>query len=672
MLESSRAKLAIGADEALQRILYVKGISSFEASSESSEMSELSSPESLAAHLHAADVAARLIRVSSVAELHHVNLPALLHLSDGSWAILRSRGPVRYLVEGLGGGIRRMKPRLLNPLLAGEVIELAILPPRSSSLIRQSWSILARERYAVARIIAASMLLQLLVLTTPLITRVVVDNAVSNGLSSIWKLLALAAILVAGSQALTGWIRNQILIYLEARLNASLSRAFLQHLLRLPLPFLQSRTSGDLAQGSLGVSQAQSFVGDRLMRSLLDAILGTVYLAFMAFLIPALTVVVGLTACVIIGLTITAAVLLGPIERQAVRARSEKQGYLAQLLAGIETIKSNTGEEQSLSMLRRYWLRELRLNQRSQQIAALKDVGVDSLSQLLVIMLFAFASSGAGSHLASTGTLIAFIQYSSAFISSLGGVGSAYLSFVQVRPKLEKAEEILAVKPIPKERIARRSRLVGPVVLDDVWFRYHSDAPWVLKEFGLKVNPGECIRIDGPSGWGKSTLLRLIAGFYVPSHGVIRIESMPPGRARVRIAHLPQFVRLYAGSLLKNLQLFSGNAPISLLMDVAEETGLQEWISKLPMGYNTLVSEAGSNFSGGQRQFIALTAVLASNVGLLLLDEPLANLDVLSKRRFLTCSRWTDKTVIYAAHEEMTPVESASVKLSMAPGVSAE
>ena len=225
------------------------------------------------------------------------------------------------------------------------------------------------------------------------------------------------------------------------------------------------------------------------------------------------------------------------------------------------------------------------------------------------------------------GTLFTFLQLASGFLSAAFGVVGTYLSLVVLRPQLVKAQEILAIDPEPPTKIGAASSADGIVVMDDVWFRYTPMGPWILREYQLRVELGERHTIRGPSGSGKSTIMRLVAGLYMPERGTIRVGGLTPQDARSSILFLPQNVQLYGGSILDNLRVISGGASREGLMDAARRTGLQPFVQTLPMQFDTLLPHGANSLSGGQRQLIALTAALASQRSLLLLDEPLANLD---------------------------------------------
>ena len=142
----------------------------------------------------------------------------------------------------------------------------------------------------------------------------------------------------------------------------------------------------------------------------------------------------------------------------------------------------------------------------------------------------------------------------------------------------------------------------------------------------------------------------MLAGLYVPEEGSISIGGMSPQAAASDILYLPQFVNLFSGSIIENLRLLSGGAPVARLLEAADRTGLAALVATLPMSWETLVSPGGKSLSGGQRQLIALTAAIASDRKLLLLDEAMSNLDPILARSIRNLLDALPATIIEARH----------------------
>jgi ATP-binding cassette subfamily B protein RaxB len=183
------------------------------------------------------------------------------------------------------------------------------------------------------------------------------------------------------------------------------------------------------------------------------------------------------------------------------------------------------------------------------------------------------------------------------------------------------------------------------ISMNDVWFRYSTDGPWILQGYHLHVADGELHEISGPSGSGKTTILRLLAGMLRPERGQIEVGGRDPFRAHGAIAYLPQETYLFEGTIMDNLVRMS-RASVSDILAAAEATGLAAMVTQLPMKYDTPVPPGGRTLSGGQRQLIAITACVASRARVLLLDEGFTSMDRIT-RDPLRCGRvFGGKTVV--------------------------
>lgn len=585
------------------------------------------SPESMVLPLAVEGIQARMA-VIELDELPYLERPTLLQFKDDSWGILKRWDRTGLYIE-TPRGEQRIPLSELGEVINGQALDLSPSLPEGATLWARLKVLLTIQNSTLVQLALATVILQSLALALPEITAVVMNQALPDGAWATLKLVAAGVLLIAFFQAWMGWIRERTLLFLVTRMEVSVERGFLEHLLRLPFPFLQKKTLGDLLQAFSGLTLARELFAEKAVGAFLDGALAVVYLIVMGSKLLVPTLVVVIAALAMSGLAVLVGRSQAKQQTLEVEAQAKEQGYLTELIAGIGTVKAAGAERQNLHRWLNRFQKELGYGLRKNRLGLWSEVGLPTLQQFMMVVLLTW-----GGHLAlkgelQIGTLFAFLQLASGFLGAVFGMVNAYLMLVIMRPKLAKTQEILDVTPEKTSPHFRGEPLAlnGPVVMEDVWFRYTPDDRWILKGYNLRVEPGEKFTLTGPSGSGKSTILRLLAGLYVPEKGTISIDGITPKAAQYKILYLPQFVQLYGGTILENLRLLSGGAPKERLMTAAQETGLHSLVKTLPMNYQTIIPLGGRNFSGGQCQLIALTGALASGRGLLVLDESTANLD---------------------------------------------
>jgi subfamily B ATP-binding cassette protein HlyB/CyaB len=197
----------------------------------------------------------------------------------------------------------------------------------------------------------------------------------------------------------------------------------------------------------------------------------------------------------------------------------------------------------------------------------------------------------------------------------------------------------------------------GLIEFQDVTFRYRAGSPDVLKRLSLTIRPGEVVGIVGMSGSGKSTLTKLVQRLYAPQEGQVRLDGadlsqVDPAWLRSHIGVVLQDSLLFNRSIHDNIALAAPAMPRAKVMAIAKLAGADEFIQKLPAGYDTMVEERGANLSGGQRQRIAIARALATNPPILIFDEATSALDYESERVIAANMREivANRTVIIIAH----------------------
>ena len=643
-LEFSPTMPAFGAREALQRLLSAYGV---EQEAHPQEFMENDAQGALVIELERHGLLARWTRLDA-SDLASLQLPSLAARSEGGFWLLKSYQDGHLVAQGPHGE-QHLKTTEAE---VGTYLDLAPALPQGDlwACIRKQ---LMTQRKALGSIVIAALLLQLLGLLIPQCTRILVDHVFPQAARSLFLLVLMASAILAIYRAWAGWMQGRFELFLETRLGFVIEQGMMAHLLRLPYPWLSKRTVGDLLQGFSGIGAARQFLTGQLLTTMLSGCSSICYFVLMVKTLPYATLWVAGLALISVGATILVGRQVAALQTLATTAQVKERSFLVEMLQGVAVVKASGAETNVATKLMNLVRSRRRLDLASARINLSTVSLLDLVQTLLTQMLAVWGGYQVIQGRLHLGEMLAFIMMAGAFQQAIAQSGHLYLKMVRMKPQLAMAQVILATQTEPILAQGGQRELTGPIKIQNLHFRYLPTGPWVLENFSLTVAPGEKVVLRGPSGCGKSTLLKLVANLYAPERGTLTVGGAPPAQAKSVLAYLPQFVQLFNGSLHENLRLLSAGASRAALMAAAKTTGLSELVAALPMGYETLVSPGGGNFSGGQRQLIALTAVIASPRQVLLLDEAMANLDPLSKKRLFTSELFLGKTILLASHEEL-------------------
>jgi len=489
-------------------------------------------------------------------------------------------------------------------------------------------------------------------LAPPFIVRTIVDEHLVVGRSS--GLLQLAALYLAASAAV------QAMTFVYGYLAATVAQGVLSH--------LRVRLYAHVQRRSLGVID-RTPIGDTVSRCTADVdALETVFSSGIAILIANLVRLLTLTAGMAAlspPLTLVAALVAPPLVialrflqvrvRHSERATRVAVGMLTsrlqENLRGIEIIRAFGREPEAIDGFRRVLGGALAASNRATWYSALYTPVTAILSALAVAALLwagtrdAFVPFGV-----SLGTLAAFLILLQRVFQPITALGEEWQT---VQGAMAGAERIFATLATPAEaaeptgRHTAAERDQPPILLDDVAFGYSAGLP-VLQRISVRVAAGEHVALVGRTGAGKTTALQLLAGFYAPWAGAVRVAGRDPAllgetERRRLLGVVPQVVQLFSGTVLENLTLGDLSVPEEAVLDAAAIAGIDAFIRSMPLGYQTPLghekSGRGTQLSAGQQQLLALARALAHRPPVLLLDEATAAIDSVSDAAFRAALR---------------------------------
>jgi ABC-type multidrug transport system fused ATPase/permease subunit len=318
--------------------------------------------------------------------------------------------------------------------------------------------------------------------------------------------------------------------------------------------------------------------------------------------------------------------------------------------------------------------------------AALKARGVKALLSPIVSIIVACCVAFVlwrGSMLILTrgmtpGELTVFLSYLVSFFKPVKDLASMNNSIAQTAVAVERVRTILDADTIlPEKADAREQVIRGEIVFDHVAFAYAENCP-VLRDVSFTVKPGQMIGVVGPTGGGKSTIMSLIPRFYDPTAGAILIDGVDVRDFRLKtlrdqIGYVLQETVLFRGTVRDNIAYGSEGATEEEIIAAAKLANADEFISRMPEGYKTMVGDRGDTLSGGQRQRIGIARAIIRNNPILILDEPTAALDTESERLVIEALArlMKGRTVLTIAHR-LSTIRDADSIIVLKNGVVAE
>jgi NHLM bacteriocin system ABC transporter ATP-binding protein len=509
-------------------------------------------------------------------------------------------------------------------------------------------------------IVAVSTATGVLALLTPVLTGVAFDSVIPNAERSE---LAMVAALLVGTALVTSLFnlaRGFAVLRLQARLSLSLQCALWDRLLSLPLPFFRQYATGDLAQRSLAFSQIRDVLSGAVLSALLSGIFSVFSFGLLFYYSPRLALVATLLTLAALVLTVVAGMFQLKLQRRISDSMGRIAGLVVEFISGIAKFRIAGGERRAFVL----WVTEFAAQKRTDFDARRITTWVAVFNAVYVVActgaLFFVNSGLQGSRGAtlSTGEFLAFTVAFGQFMSAALAMGGALIGIANIVPLYERASPILRTLPEVLTTQTAPSELKGEVEAQHLVFRYHADAPLVIRDVSFHIQPGEYVAFVGPSGSGKSTLFRLLLGFDTPVAGAIHYDGthlagLDPGALRRQIGVVLQSGTLLAGSIWENIC----GATWQRMEDVweaARMAGVDEDIRRMPMGMHTVVQAGGGGLSGGQRQRILIARAIVGKPRLLLFDEATSALDNRTQAIVSESLKTLNATRIVIAHRLST------------------
>jgi NHLM bacteriocin system ABC transporter ATP-binding protein len=499
----------------------------------------------------------------------------------------------------------------------------------------------------------------------PIATGIIFNSIIPSAQRS--QLLQISAFLViaACATAMFTLTRDFATLRLEGKMGSSLQAAVWDRLLRLPVPFFRRYTSGDLADRSSGIG----YILHTLTGSAIYSILSGVFSIFSFLLLFYYSWQLALMATGLVFVIFARSAISAYFEiryqRQIFRAHGRISGMLLEFVGNIARLRVSGAEPRAFAVWAREFAGQKQLSVRARKVSNGLAIFSSAFPVVSLAILFSYAAQLMGHpllHALTTGTFLAFLAAFVQFQTAALGLCSAVESALGVVPLYERAMPIFETLPEAAGAHKQPGDLSGSIEVNHVDFRYHADMPRVLQDVSFSVKPGQFVAIVGPSGSGKSSLLRLLIGFEKPEAGAIYYDGQDLAKldvqnVRRQIGVVLQSARLSSGTIFDNI-VGSGAFTLDDAWEAARSAGLEQDIREMPMGMHTVVSEGGGNISGGQRQRLLIARAIVKKPRIFLFDEATSALDNLTQAKVSHSLEAFRATRVVIAHRLSTIVKA--------------
>jgi ATP-binding cassette subfamily B protein RaxB len=595
--------------------------------------------------------------------LRQLRLPAILHWDMNHFVVLKSVGRSGITIHDPGSGEKSLSHAEASKHLTGVVLELSPTEgflrkdERTRLPLSVFWTHLTGSSHALIQIFVLSVVLQLLVLASPFYMQITIDEVIARGDVDLLLVLALGFGLLTVIRAATTAIRGLVLLVVQNVVQFQLGARLFRHLIRLPISFFEKRHIGDILSRFTSIQPIRTLLAEGMIAAVLDGIMALLTLAMIFIYSVQL-------AMIVVGSVLLYAVLRLALYRVlwlrtevTIQAAAQENSTFIETVRAIQSLKLfNRESEREGQWLNRY-ADVANANVRLGRVKIAFSTMNDLIFGLEMIITVYLAARLALANALTVGMIFAFISYRQHFIEKAVQLVEKALEFRILGLHLERLSDI-ALSPLETGHdrpLAYARPIEGRIELRHVFFRYSETDPFVLEDINLDIDPGEFVAIMGPSGGGKTTLMKIMLGLLEPTSGEVLIDGVPLATLgarpyREQVAAVMQEDQLLSGSIADNICFFDPEFDEERMIRSARLAGIHDEILMMPMTYNSLVGDMGSSLSGGQKQRVLLARALYREPRILFLDEGTAHLDLDNERYINESLQRLGMTRISVAH----------------------
>ncbi|MFN6497054.1 MAG: peptidase domain-containing ABC transporter [Nostoc sp. DedQUE01] len=600
-------------------------------------------------------------------KLNEVPLPAIVHWKGYHWVVLYGKKGKKYVISDPAVGILYLTSQELIAGWSDGV--MLLLMPDDSRFYEQGEDKIGGFGRFIARVmpyrnllvqaIAINFAIGLLSLASPLMMQLLTDDVLVRGDTQLLTTVAIGVIAMNLIQSAIGLVQSHLIGHFGQRLQYGLILEYGRKLLRLPLSYFEARRSGEVVSRIADVHTINNLVSEIVLGLPSQFFVALVSLGFMLFYSWQLT----LASLAAFAIVTFVNLLFLPALRQKTRSLivkgTENQGFLVETFRGVQVLKTTQATPQAWQEYQTNFGRLANLDWTTMKLELYSGTATSILSKLTSIGILWLGSSLVINQTLSIGQLLAYSGMSGSFLGFLESAVGLIDEFITAQIVVQRLTEVIDSTPEDENDFKKPwAEIPGnaDIICSQINF-HHPGRTDLLENFSLTIPGGKVIALIGQSGCGKSSFGKLITGLYHVQSGNIRYgiynqQDLSLECLRQQVVLVPQEPHFWSRSIVENFHFSYPNISFEEIVKACQIAGADEFISKLPDKYQTVLGEFGANISGGQRQRLAIARAIVIDPPVLILDESTGALDPVSETQVLDrlLNHRQDKTTIMISH----------------------
>lgn len=504
----------------------------------------------------------------------------------------------------------------------------------------------------------------LLQLVFPFLTQAMVDKGINGRDMNIITLILFAQLGLFIAQLVIGYIRSWILLYINSRIDISLISDFLVKLMNMPLIFFDSKNTGDIMQRMGDHGRIKGFLMGNSINIVFSLVNFVIFVGILAYYNLTILFIFLSGNFLNVAWILTFMKYRRNLDISRFNQSAVEQNNLIQLIQGMQDIKLNNCERQKRWEWERIQVNLFKISVKSLKIGQVQQSGSTFFTKITDIIVSFIAAYSVVSGDMSLGMMMSLTYILGQVAAPINDFIGFAQSLQDAKISLERLNEIHAQDDEEKDITTKLSVLPNnrDICIKDVKFSYSgADRDYALDGINITIPQNKVTAIVGESGCGKTTLIKLLQGFYSPNSGSITIggialNAINPHLWRKATGSVMQENYIFSDTIANNIALSTDSVDIERLYNAAKVANAHDFISALPMGYNTRIGMAGCGISQGQRQRILIARAVYKNPDLIIFDEATNALDATNESEIMDNLHefYKGKTVVVAAHRLST------------------